>query len=54
MNGHFNSRIRRYLPKGASLDDVTEKELGECVKEINNRPRKALGWFTPAEVFQEL
>ena len=53
-NEHFNGRIRRYLPKGTSFDDVTQEELDEYVKEINNRPRKVLGWLTPAEVFQEL
>jgi len=41
-------------PKGTSFDDVTQEELDEYVKEINNRPRKVLGWSTPAEVFHEL
>ena len=53
-NEHFNGRIRRYLPKGTSFDDVTQEELAEYIKEINNRPRKVLGWLTPAEVFHEL
>ena len=53
-NEHFNGRIRRYLPKGTSFDDVTQEELDEYITEINNRPRKVLGWLTPAEVFQEL
>jgi len=53
-NGHFNGRIRRYLPKDTSFDDVTQEELDEYITEINNRPRKVLGWLTPAEGFQEL
>ncbi|MGK0740835.1 IS30 family transposase [Leucobacter sp. Z1108] len=53
-NEHFNRRIRRYLPKGESFTDLTQRELDEYVWEINNRPRKVLGWATPAEVFQEL
>jgi len=53
-NEHFNRRIRRYLPKGSSFTDLTQDELDEIVQEINNRPRKVLGWATPAEVFQEL
>ncbi|MEO6943686.1 MAG: IS30 family transposase [Lacisediminihabitans sp.] len=53
-NEHFNGRIRRYLPKGTSFEDVTQTELDEFITEINNRPRKILGWATPAEVFQEL
>lgn len=53
-NEHFNGRLRRYLPKGTSFDDLTQEELDEFVREINNRPRKVLGWATPAEVFHEL
>lgn len=53
-NEHFNGRVRRYLPKGTSFDDLTQTELDEIVHEINNRPRKILGWATPAEIFQEL
>lgn len=53
-NEHFNRRIRRYLPKGTSFADLTQEELDEYVREINNRPRKVLGWSTPAEVFEEL
>ena len=53
-NEHFNGRIRRYLPKGTSFQDLDQSELDEFIAEINNRPRKVLGWATPAEVFQEL
>lgn len=53
-NEHFNGRLRRYLPKGTSFNDLTQTELDEFVDEINNRPRKILGWATPAEVFHEL
>lgn len=53
-NEHFNGRIRKYLPKGTSFEDLTQTELDEIVTEINNRPRKILGWATPAAVFQEL
>jgi len=53
-NEHFNGRIRKYLPKGTSFENLTQAELNEFITEINNRPRKILGWATPAEVFQEL
>lgn len=53
-NEHFNGRLRKYLPKGTSFVDLTQVELDEIIREINNRPRKVLGWATPAEVFQEL
>lgn len=53
-NEHFNGRLRKYLPKGTSFADLTQEELDEIIQEINNRPRKVLGWATPAEVFGEL
>jgi IS30 family transposase len=53
-NEHFNGRIRKYLPKGTSFENLTQVELDEFITEINNRPRKILDWATPAEVFQEL
>lgn len=53
-NEHFNGRLRRYLPKSTSFENLTQEDLDEMIREINNRPRKVLGWATPAEVFQEL
>ena len=53
-NENFNGRIRRYLPKDISVDNLAQKNLDEDVTEIDNRPRKVLGWLTSAEVFQEL
>jgi IS30 family transposase len=53
-NEHFNGRLRRYLPKGTSFNEVTQADIDAFITEINNRPRKILGWATPAEVFQEL
>lgn len=53
-NEHFNGRLRRYFPKGTSFADLDTAELDAIITEINNRPRKVLGWATPAEVFTEL
>jgi IS30 family transposase len=53
-NEHFNGRIHKNLPKGTSFENLTQAELNEFITDINNRPRKILGWATPAEVFQEL
>ena len=50
-NEHFNGHLRRYLPKGCSFADLTQDELNEIIDEINNHPRKCLGWRTPTEVF---
>lgn len=53
-NEHFNGRLRKYLPKRTNFHDLEQAELDEIITEINNRPRKILGWATPAEIFQEL
>nr|WP_022900720.1 hypothetical protein [Humibacter albus] len=53
-NEHFNGRLRHYLPEGTSFDNLTQDELDELIAEINDRPRKILGWATPAEIFHEL
>lgn len=53
-NEHFNGRLRKYLPKGTSFDELDQHELDQIVTEINNRPRSILGWATPAEIFEEL
>jgi IS30 family transposase len=52
-NEQTNGLIRRYLPKGTSFKDLTQERLDHIVEEINNRPRKCLGYRTPNEVFQE-
>jgi len=42
--------VRQYLPKGKSLNDLTAEHLQTIEDKLNNRPRKCLGWRTPAEV----
>ncbi len=51
-NEYHNGLLRRYLPKGTSFKDLTQEELDEIVAEINDRPRKCLGYNTPREVFE--
>jgi IS30 family transposase len=51
-NEYHNGLIRRYLPKGTDFNTITQEELNDIVKEINNRPRKVLNYNTPKEVFQ--
>jgi IS30 family transposase len=43
--------VRRYIPKGTDLRLVTPKQLRAIQDRLNNRPRKVLGFQTPAEVF---
>lgn len=50
-NENTNGLIRQYLPKGMRLDMLTEAEIVPIQHALNNRPRKTLGWLTPAQVF---
>ena len=53
-NENTNGLIRRYLPKGTRFAALTQRRLDAIVEQINNRPRKCLGYRTPNEVFQEI
>lgn len=53
-NENFNGLVRQYLPKGRDLSDVTDVELLSIEYALNNRPRKILGFRTPAEVFADI
>ena len=50
-NEYHNGLFRRYFPKGTDFKTISQEEIDECVEEINSRPRKCLGYFTPNEVF---
>lgn len=42
--------VRQYLPKGTDLSTIEKSELSYIAKELNNRPRKILKYYTPREV----
>jgi len=48
-----NGLIRQYLPKRSSFKNVTQREVNLIASYLNNRPRKKLGYLTPAELFQK-
>lgn len=50
-NENTNGLVRQYLPKNSNSLDVTQAQLQRYVQELNNRPRKTLGYRTPSEVF---
>ena len=52
-NENTNGLLRQYFPKGTDLSRWSIEDLEAVALAVNNRPRKTLGWKTPAEVFDE-
>ncbi len=51
-NENANGLLRYFFPKKMSFADLTQAELDQAVRLLNNRPRKRLNWQTPAQVFK--
>jgi IS30 family transposase len=52
LNEHTNGLVRQYFPKGTDFAAVSDEAVALVEKKLNNRPRKALGYATPCEVFK--
>ena len=52
-NENTNGLLRQYFPKGTDLARHGASELAAVAAALNSRPRKTLGWRTPAEVLEE-
>jgi IS30 family transposase len=51
LNQHTNGLIREYFPKKMPFIDITDEQIVAVQNRLNRRPRKILGYKTPAEVF---
>jgi IS30 family transposase len=52
-NENTNGLLRQYFPKGTDLARHSAEDLAAVAAALNSRPRKTLGWKTPAEVLDE-
>ena len=51
-NENINGLLRQFFPKRTDLSNTTPRQLQRAVDNLNNRPRKCLGYRTPAEALQ--
>ncbi len=49
-NENTNKLIRQFLPKSVKLDNLDDEQIQQIESNLNNRPRKVLGFKTPLEV----
>jgi IS30 family transposase len=50
-NENTNGLIRQYLPKGVSMEHITQEDCDRIADKLNRRPRKRYGWRTPEELY---
>ncbi len=53
-NENTNGLLRQYFPKGTDLNIYDADEIAAVAAALNGRPRKTLGWKTPAEALDQL
>jgi IS30 family transposase len=53
-NENTNGLLRQYFPKGTDLSQITQATCDAVAAQMNNRPRKVLGFKTPLESYTEL
>ena len=51
-NENTNGLIRQYVPKRTSMAHLSQRHCDRIAKKLNNRPRRRLGFRTPAECYE--
>lgn len=52
LNENTNGLLRQYLPKGSSFAELTDEKLQWIEDQLNDRPRKTLGYKTPRQMME--
>ena len=52
-NENTNGLLRQFFPEGTDLSGISQTELNDVARLMNQRPRKTLGWKTPEEAMPE-
>ena len=52
-NENTNRLLRQYFPYGMELSNLSQADLNKVARRLNQRPRKTLGFKTPADIFSE-
>lgn len=53
LNENTNGLIRQYLPKKTNFENISEREIQKIIGQLNLRPRRKLGFASPAEAFEK-
>ena len=53
LNENTNGLLRQYWPKATNFKEVKKKEVASVIVQLNNRPRKKIGYKKPAELMAD-
>ena len=52
-NENTNGLLRQYFPVGTRFSDFSQADLNRVARRLNERPRKTLGYTSPADMFHQ-